>query len=71
MRIQSIRFSEWAWEEIQYAARQQGVSASQYVRQSALAHAMFDRARAGGERAEEIQRHYDRAAEDNGHDEMD
>lgn len=36
MRIQSIRFSEALWAEIQDAAAEEGISASEYVRESTV-----------------------------------
>lgn len=44
MRIQSIRFSERIWLVIQQQASEQGISASQYIREAAIGRAAFDMA---------------------------
>jgi hypothetical protein len=59
MRIQSVRFSEIAWARIQKAAREQGVSASQYVRESALARVWFELGESGGEEAQQLDRFFE------------
>jgi hypothetical protein len=44
MKVQSIRFALKEWQDIQDAAEQAGVSASQYVRNAARAVALLDNA---------------------------
>lgn len=61
MRIQSIRFSEEVWTEIQDEAHHQGVSASQYVREAAIARVWFEKARRGGQVADGVQEYLDAA----------
>lgn len=55
MRIQSVRFSETAWASIQESARLEGVSASQYVREAAMARVWYERARRGSPEAAELE----------------
>jgi hypothetical protein len=50
MRVTTIRFGRTAWERIQQAAHDEGVSASQYVREAALMRAFMQDYRAGTER---------------------
>lgn len=40
MQVQSIRFSDRQWALIQEKARGQGISAGQFVREAAVAHAI-------------------------------
>jgi hypothetical protein len=47
MKIQSIRFSELDWGQIQKEASVEGVSASQFVREAALVRVWFARALRG------------------------
>lgn len=54
MRIQSIRFSETMWQEIQAEATLEGVSASQFVREAAFARMWFARGRRG-EQADKLE----------------
>jgi hypothetical protein len=63
MRVTTIRFGRTAWERIQQAAHDEGVSASQYVREAALMRAMMQEYRSNdqhsivaGEVAKEILR---------------
>lgn len=48
MRVQNIRFSDAAWEVVCTEAAQEGMSASAFVRESALMRAMWSMARRGG-----------------------
>lgn len=54
-RIQSIRFSELMWQDIQEEAEREGVSASQYVREAAYARVWFQRARRGDHRGDHLE----------------
>jgi predicted DNA-binding protein len=45
MRVQSVRFSEDQWTRLQVESRRQGVSASQYIREAAIARYWLDIAR--------------------------
>lgn len=51
MRVQSVRFSEATWGRIQEEAGLQRVSASQYVREAAIARLWFDLGARGGDPA--------------------
>lgn len=42
MRVQSVRFTESAWQVIRDEAGRQGISASQYVREAAIARIWLD-----------------------------
>jgi hypothetical protein len=67
MRIQSVRFSEIQWTEIQAEAHREGVSASQYVREATLARVWHSKARRGGPEAQEAEEFLRAArAHDNG-----
>lgn len=48
MRVQSVRFSEETWEEIRREAHRQGVSASQFIRESAIARVAWSMSRREG-----------------------
>jgi len=48
MRIQSVRFSEALWAEIQEEARRQGVSGSQFIREAAIVQLVWARAERDG-----------------------
>jgi hypothetical protein len=61
MRIQSVRFSEAVWAEIQAEARLEGISASQFVRESAVARMYFARAQRGDEAAQQLIGSYEAA----------
>lgn len=45
MRVQSVRFSEADWSDIQEEAAVHGMSASQFVREAALARVWWQRGR--------------------------
>lgn len=45
MRIQSVRFSDSMWTAIQQSSREQGISASQYIREAAIARMAWENAR--------------------------
>lgn len=49
MRQRRVMFSDAAWDLIQREARDQGISASQLVREAALAHAIWMSAQRGGD----------------------
>jgi predicted DNA-binding protein len=51
MRVTTIRFGRTAWERIQAAAHNEGVSASQYVREAALMRAFLQDYRRGEQSA--------------------
>lgn len=50
MRIQSVRFSEGLWSEIQEEARLQGVSGSQFIREASIVQLAWSRAERDGTR---------------------
>lgn len=54
MRVQSIRFSEPQWTLIQEIAAEMGISAGQFVRESAVAHAIAVAVRQGGTESIEL-----------------
>lgn len=54
MRVQSIRFSEQQWGLLQEIAASTGVSAGQFVRESAVAHALVVAVRQGGAESIEL-----------------
>jgi hypothetical protein len=43
MQVQSIRFGDQTWQDIQAEARIEGVSASQWIREAAVARVWFAR----------------------------
>jgi uncharacterized protein (DUF1778 family) len=47
MRVQSVRFGSWQWATVTRAAGEDGVSASQFIRDSAFARAVLLLAQAG------------------------
>jgi hypothetical protein len=56
MRIQSIRISERMWRNIQRQAAEQGISASQYIREATISRLAYDIAMSNPDESERWQR---------------
>ena len=48
MKVRAIRISDRLWDEIRTQAAEEGVSASDYVRESVLARLFYDKGHADG-----------------------